>query len=45
MEQFENNPDSPTDYEDMIKNVAGVAYFAAIDTVFISLSFSIFSHK
>lgn len=32
MEHFEDNPESPTDYEDIIKNVAGVAYFAGIDT-------------
>ncbi|GJJ11026.1 hypothetical protein Clacol_005257 [Clathrus columnatus] len=32
IEKFENDPNRPDDYEDIIKNVSGVAYVAAIDT-------------
>ncbi|GJJ11034.1 hypothetical protein Clacol_005265 [Clathrus columnatus] len=32
IENFENNPDRPDDYEEIIEQVTGVAYIAAIDT-------------
>ncbi|GJJ11033.1 hypothetical protein Clacol_005264 [Clathrus columnatus] len=32
IEQFENDPSRPDDYEDIIKHVTGVAYLAAVDT-------------
>ncbi|GJJ11035.1 hypothetical protein Clacol_005266 [Clathrus columnatus] len=33
IETFENDPNRPDDYEDLIKHVPGVAYIAAVDTV------------
>ncbi|GJJ11062.1 hypothetical protein Clacol_005293 [Clathrus columnatus] len=38
IEQFENDPDRPEDYEDLVKYVPGSAYIAAIDTVRLNLS-------
>lgn len=32
IEQFANNPDRPSDYEDIIKHISGAVYIAGVDT-------------